>query len=250
MTLDDIQTAKSALEAEGIRPSYNAILTRLGHGSKRDVAHLLRVQAADVPVPALGEEPPLPAPPGPPLPAPPEPPLPDEPPLPPAASPLHQGRQARDATAAAEQALGEQEQALKQQRKALEAQVQEAEHHAARQTSDVVDLACRQRLRAVRSQLEQVEAQRLEVHRRRRAGFEMKLAAQDDYNALQGQTARWLRRLRQAQRAALASASAYQRGEAAEEFEEALQHLTALVGVQEAQRCATDQQYQPAWLRE
>jgi Plasmid replication region DNA-binding N-term len=109
MTLEDVKTAKETLEREGLTPSYNAIVQRLG-GSKRDVARLMQQLTAaaapapplsDAPVPiltdypvsalaalvadypvsalaALGAELPLPDPPGPPLPPSP-PPLPPEP---------------------------------------------------------------------------------------------------------------------------------------------------------------------------
>jgi len=39
-------------------------------------------------------------------------------------------------------------------------------------------------------------------------------------------------------------------GAAREEVEQAHEQLAALVGEQDAQRCAEDASYQPAWLRE
>lgn len=45
MTLAEVAAAKQALEAEGLHPSYDAIVARVG-GSKRDVAALMRALSA------------------------------------------------------------------------------------------------------------------------------------------------------------------------------------------------------------
>jgi hypothetical protein len=46
MTLDDVREAKAALESEGQYPSYDAVLARVGHGSKRDVARFMQALGA------------------------------------------------------------------------------------------------------------------------------------------------------------------------------------------------------------
>jgi Plasmid replication region DNA-binding N-term len=277
MTLEDVQMAKVALEAEGIQPSYNAVLARLGHGSKRDVAKLMQLLAAsDAPVPsladalesplgavpvpalaALGAELPLPEPPGPPFPPPPEPPLPPEPPFPPEpplppaeASPLSRARQERDQTAAQELALGQEEQALKQARKRLEDAVQQLAIRALGQASDAQDLERRRQVREIERQFRQAEEARVAVHRQRREAAVAKLTAADQYNGLADQARRWLRRLREAERQARTLPHAWARGDAAAEAHEAQQSLAALIGIEDAQRCATDTQYQPAWLKD
>jgi hypothetical protein len=172
-----------------------------------------------------------------------------EPEAAPPGAPLSQARQKRDWAAAAEHALGEEEQAVKQQRRALEEQVQQLAISAPVSRSDAADLEVRRRLRELRTALEAVEAERLEVHRRRRAAFEAKLTAQDAYEALEGQAARWLRRLRQAQRIVQTSAAAYQRGEAREALAQALEQLAELVGREAAEALAADPSLYPGWLR-
>jgi Plasmid replication region DNA-binding N-term len=269
MTLEDVQTAKETLEREGLTPSYNAVLTRLGHGSKRDIAKFMQILTARdapvsplgaVPVPdraALGAEMPLPEPPGLPFPPPPEPPLPPEPPFPPepplpptAASPLSRARQARDQTAAQELALGQEEQSLKRARKALEDQVQQRAIRALGQATDVQDLARRREVRELTRQFQEVETARIAVHRQRREAAVVTLTAADQYNALADQARRWLRRLQEQRREARTLPHAWARGDARDEAETAQQHLAALVGTEEAQRCATEPQYQPAWLQD
>jgi hypothetical protein len=229
MTLEDVAEAKSAIEAEGQVASCNRIVERIG-GSKRDVVRFMRQLQAEGPVDAVAVE---------------EAALEEE-----APAPLSQARDQRDQTAAAERTLGEEEQALKRERQALEAAARQEASHAGRHASEVIDLACRQRLREVRTQLEQVEAERQQVHLKRQQAWQAQLQAADQYSAVQGQAARWLRRLRQAQRAAETSASACHRGAAQEEEAQALEHLAQLIGRPEAEAFAADATRHPAWLKD
>jgi hypothetical protein len=242
MTIDQVREAKERLEREGEVPSLNKIVARIG-GSKRDVQRFMQQLGGVETVPGAagweaeamttvaGEELPLPAPP------------------PPEPSPLCLARQARDQTAAQEQALGLEEKALKVQRQALDTRRQQLDIQQQTVHTDAADLERRRQLREVLTQLETVEAERRAVHRARQAAAAAKVAANDAYEALQGQAGRWLRRLRQAQRTATTSALAFERGDALQEAGQALPQLAALVGWEEARYCTTDMSYQPLWLK-
>ena len=229
MTLEAVQAAKVALEREGKTPSLNAILAHIGHGSKRDVAAFMK-QLNGLETAAVAVEDPM------------------EPELSPD-SPLGQARQRRDETAAAELALALEEQALQGQRDALDDARQQCDIQQQTVRTDAADQERRRQRREALTQLETVEAERRAVHRRRQAAAAAMVAAQDAYDALQGQAGRWLRRLREAQRVVQTSPAAFERGDAREEFEQALGELAALVGRAEAQAVADDPALQPAWLR-
>ena len=164
-------------------------------------------------------------------------------------TPLARARWQRDQTAQDEFTLVEQEQALKEQRRALDNQRQQLEINTLTGHTDAADLERRRQARTVITQRLQVEEQRLAVHRQRLAAHETALLAADQYAALQGQAARWLRQLRAAQRQTQAGGTAQERGDAREEAETALRHLAALVGQAEAEALAADARLSPDWLR-
>jgi hypothetical protein len=114
--------------------------------------------------------------------------------------------------------------------------------------SDVLDMEARRRLRELRLELQRVEAERLKVHQQRLKVHQQVLETAEAYDALHGQAARWLRRLRRAQRVVQSAAEARQRGEGREECALALAQLAALVGAVEAQALAADPSLHPAWL--
>ena len=166
-------------------------------------------------------------------------------------TPLPLARWERDQTHAAEHALGLDEQRLRVQRQALEQETLRLSiQQNGVQQSDCVDEANRRQLQDIQRQRAAVEAQRLQVHQRRRDAHEVMLAAADFYESLHGQAARWLRRLRQAQRTRQAGTTAAMRGDAREEVEQALRELVALVGETEAAALAADPALQPDWLKE
>ena len=57
MTLEEVVQTKQALEAEGVSPSLNQVLKRLGYGSKRDVQRLM-AQLVPAPPPPEAAPPP------------------------------------------------------------------------------------------------------------------------------------------------------------------------------------------------
>ena len=238
MTDDRIMQVEQAIaeaEAQGLAWTNRHIYERVGGNYEALAAYLKqrRAQAPSGETTAVAVE---------------EPPAPERPPvLASPRTPLSQARWERNRTHQAEHALGLQEQGLKTERRTLEEAVQVETYHVGRQTSDTMDLAARQRLQELRTQLLQVEAQRLAVHQQRREAFAAKLAAADAYDSVHGQAARWLRRLRDAQRRAQAGTTAQARGDAREEGELALEELARLVGQTEAHALADDPTLQPDW---
>jgi hypothetical protein len=162
--------------------------------------------------------------------------------------PLLLARWERDRTAEREHQLGVQEAHWKQQRHALEEAIRSEEYSGARQHSDTSDLESRRRLRALRQERERVEAARLKVSMARRDLHVRVLETNDEWENVRGQAARWLRRLREAQRLSGAGATAHARGDAREAAEEALAALARLIGRVEAAQLAADASLQPSWL--
>ena len=222
MTLDDVRTVKEQVEREGLTPSCNLILERLGKGSKRDVVRLIRQLHAAGPGDAVVEKEEAPA-------------------------PLQRARHTRDQTAAAERTLGEQEQRLKLERQVLANHQTQLAIQAQTVRTDAAEEARRRQVLASSTELSQVEAQRQLVHLKRQHAHTQALQAADQYSALAGQAARWLRRLRLRQREAHTLAQAWARGAAREECEQAHVALAALIGQAEAEALAADPTLHPDW---
>ena len=212
MTSDRIERIEAAIaeaEAQGLGWTNDSI-HRITGGSYSNLSSYLRDRRAQAALDAEAgavavEEPPAPSPPQ---------------------TPLHRARSARDQTAEAEHALGVEEQTIRQQRQALEqAALRLRIQQNGTGQSDARDEAARRQLEDIRRDLAEAETQRLAVHLRRREAHVQVLEAAEAYDALHGQAARWLRRLRAAQRQRQAGQTAGQRGDAREEFEQALGEL-------------------------
>lgn len=205
MTLAEVVQAKQALEADGTYPSADAVLSRLGFGSKRDVVRFMQELARGTR----------------------------------RVAPVVPAREAARQAAQDEFTLVEQHTALKAKRRQLDAELQTLEQQKPLLAASA-DQERRRRGEALMKTRSQVEAERIEIERAARAASHRRIDTETAFREAKTEADRWLRTMRYHKAQAVTMKAGWAKGDELAMMDAARNRLPALISEELVSRLECD----------